>query len=214
MQDKILQLRKEYSKEALDKSHLKSDPFEQFTYWMEEAIAAKIDEPNAMVLSTIGSNQRPSARIVLLRDIRNKGLSFYTNYESKKSSELAQNPYACLTFFWHELERQIRIEGLVEKLPESDSDEYFALRPRGSQLGAWASPQSKEIKSRDELEAEIEKLDKRYENKTVPRPPFWGGFLLKPDYFEFWQGRESRLHDRFMFLLQKDGTWQNARLAP
>jgi len=214
MQDKILQLRKEYSKEALDLSNLKANPYDQFRFWMEEAIAAKIDEPNAMVLSTVGPNLRPSARIVLLRDVRDNGLSFYTNYESKKSKELSVNSYACLTFFWHELERQIRIEGKVEKLSAQESDEYFALRPRGSQLGAWASPQSSEINSREDLEIIIEKLEKQFENKHVPRPHFWGGFLLKPDYFEFWQGRESRLHDRFRFICEEDNTWKYNRLAP
>lgn len=214
MQDKILQLRKEYSKEALDLSHLKTNPYDQFRFWMEEAIAAKIDEPNAMVLSTVGPNLRPSARIVLLRDVRDNGLSFYTNYESKKAKELSVNSYACVTFFWHELERQIRIEGKVEKLSEQESDEYFALRPRGSQLGAWASPQSSEINSREELEKSIEKLEKQFENKPIPRPHFWGGFLLNPDYFEFWQGRESRLHDRFRFISEGDNKWKYNRLAP
>lgn len=213
MQDKILKLRKEYTREALDENHIKNNPFDQFNYWMEEAIQAEILEPNAMVLATAQQN-RPSARVVLLRDVTPKGFTFYTNYLSKKGIELQQNPFAALNFYWPELERQVRIEGKVEKLPESDSKEYFGLRPRGSQIGAWASPQSQIIKNREELEGLVKKFEEEFENREVPLPPHWGGYVLIPEYFEFWQGRENRLHDRIFFQKNAKGHWEKGRLAP
>lgn len=213
MQDKILKLRKEYTREALDETHIKSNPFDQFKYWMEEAIQAEIMEPNAMVLATVHQN-RPSSRVVLLRDVRSNGFTFYTNYLSKKGIELQHNPFAALNFFWPELERQVRIEGRVEKLPEADSSDYFALRPRGSQIGAWASPQSQVIGKREELEKLVRQYEQQFENREVSLPPHWGGYLLIADYFEFWQGRESRLHDRIFFQIDGQGLWQKGRLAP
>jgi len=213
MQDKILQLRKEYTLEALDENHIKNNPFDQFKYWMEEAINAEIKEPNAMVLSTV-HDKRPSSRVVLLRDIRENGITFYTNYLSKKGYEIEHNPYASLNFFWPELERQVRIEGKVEKLPVDESKQYFALRPRGSQIGAWASPQSQVIGNRTELENWVKQYELQFENKDVSLPNHWGGYVLIPDYFEFWQGRESRLHDRLFFQQTAVNSWQKGRLAP
>ncbi|MFN4121725.1 MAG: pyridoxamine 5'-phosphate oxidase [Flavobacteriales bacterium] len=215
MQDKILKLRKEYTREALDENQIKSNPFDQFKYWMEEAIQAEIMEPNAMVLATVHQN-RPSSRVVLLRDVRTDGFTFYTNYLSKKGIELQHNPFAALNFFWPELERQVRIEGKVEKLPESESKDYFALRPRGSQIGAWASPQSQIIEKREDLEKLVKQYEQQFENRDVSLPPHWGGYILKADYFEFWQGRESRLHDRIFFQIKDQGKniWDKGRLAP
>lgn len=210
----IQKIRKEYTKEELDVSIVNSSPILQFKAWFEEAMASNVTEVNAMVLSTVSPENKPTARVVLLKGFDEHGFSFYTNYESKKSRQLALNPNGCLTFFWAELERQVRIEGIIEKVSVKESDEYFAVRPKGSQIGAWASPQSKVIESRSVLEKNQQDLEQKYTDKTVDRPAHWGGYVLKPTLIEFWQGRHSRLHDRINYELQLDNSWKIDRLAP
>jgi len=207
-------IRQEYMKGALRKQDLNPNPFSQFGLWMEQAIGADVQEPTAMALSTVNERMQPSCRMVLLKAFNENGFQFFTNYESRKSKELAKNPNASLLFFWKELERQVRIEGLVKKMTEAESDEYFALRPRESQVGAWASPQSDRLQSRAELDSLWVARDLAFHDKAIPRPPHWGGFVLVPDYFEFWQGRESRLHDRFSWNKVVEGDWEIHRLAP
>lgn len=187
-------------------------PFLLFDSWINNAMMQDADEPYAMTLSTAMGTQA-SSRIVLLRSYGPEGFSFYTNYQSAKAQALAANPLASLNFFWPRVQQQIRMEGSVKKLPESVSDEYFASRPRESQLGAWASAQSEEIESRAALDARYADFEKKFENKTVPRPPHWGGFVLLPHYFEFWQGRLGRLHDRIAYYLQHNA-WNKKRLCP
>lgn len=213
MLEKILALRKEYSKEKLDEQFISDNPIQQFRFWFDEALNAKLIEPNAMMLATVNELKRPSMRIVLLRDILDNGIVFYTNYLSRKGNEIEINPFGSATFFWPELERQIRMEGVLRKIDEQDSDSYFAKRPRGSQIGAWSSPQSKTIHSRNELEDSELHYTALFEGKDVPRPPHWGGYVLIPDYMEFWQGRENRLHDRICYSTS-GGSWLLSRLAP
>lgn len=213
MLEKILALRKEYSKEKLDEQLISDNPIQQFRFWFDEALNAKLIEPNAMMLATVNELKRPSMRIVLLRDILVDGIVFYTNYLSRKGNEIEINPFGSATFFWPELERQIRMEGVLRKIDEQDSDSYFAKRPRGSQIGAWSSPQSKTILSRNELEDSELHYTALFEGKDVPRPPHWGGYVLIPDYMEFWQGRENRLHDRICYSTS-GGSWILSRLAP
>jgi pyridoxamine 5'-phosphate oxidase len=211
----IAQLRKEYTAHTLDQSDVDSDPLIQFKQWMVEAVDSEVPEPNAMVLATVGRNARPSARVVLLKDIEDDSFVFYTNYNSEKGQELAAHPYAALNFNWLELQRQVRIEGKVEKVSEEVSTAYFQSRPRGSQIGAWASPQSAIIDDRAILEDNVKKLEEKYEGAEVlPKPPHWGGYALKPDLIEFWQGRPSRLHDRIRYRLDEKGEWGIERLAP
>ncbi len=213
MQDRIKELRKEYIKEALDESKTAINPIDQFRNWFNEALDVKLIEPNAMMVATVNESGRPSARIVLLKDITDDGITFYTNYESRKGVEIQVHEYGCATFFWPELERQIRFEGKLSKVPAKTSDEYFAIRPRGSQIGAWASPQSKRILSRDELEENERKFIQQFEGIEVPRPPHWGGYQLEPDYVEFWQGRQNRMHDRICYSV-KNHIWERFRIAP
>jgi len=205
-------LRENYQKGELLESQVNPNPMEQFRIWFKEAVDVKIYEPNAMLLSTLGQNSRVSGRIVLLKSALN-GFTFFTNYSSKKGGDLSHHPQASLTFFWGELERQVRIEGHVQKLDSSVSEEYFQLRPRESQLGAWVSEQSSRIESRGILEQRYFELKEQYEGKIIPKPEHWGGYELIPDYIEFWQGRPSRLHDRIMYELV-DGKWKIGRLAP
>jgi pyridoxamine 5'-phosphate oxidase len=205
-------LRENYQKGELLESQVNPNPMEQFRIWFKEAVDVKIYEPNAMLLSTLGQNSRVSGRIVLLKSAL-KGFTFFTNYSSKKGGDLSHHPQASLTFFWGELERQVRIEGHVQKLDSSVSEEYFQLRPRESQLGAWVSEQSSRIESREILEQRYFELKEQYEGKIIPKPEHWGGYELIPDYIEFWQGRPSRLHDRIMYELV-DGKWKIGRLAP
>lgn len=209
----LAQMRQSYEQAALDETHVLPDPLAQFRKWFDEAMASRLLEPNAMTLATVGAQGRPSTRVVLLKGLDERGLVWYTNYESRKGQELAANPQAALQFYWGELERVVRIEGRVEKLPAADSDAYYKTRPLGSRIGAWASPQSRVIASRDGLEATWEQEQAR-QGADPQRPPQWGGYRLVPDYWEFWQGRRSRLHDRLSFSRQPDGNWRLARLAP
>jgi len=210
---RIAQLRREYLSRFFDESHAASNPFDQFNDWFEEAMQAEQPDVEAMTLSTATRDGLISARIVLLKGFDEHGFIFFTNYESRKSRELADNPHAALTFYWHTLNRQIRIEGIVGKASAQESEEYFQTRPRGSQLGAWASPQSDEITSRAELEQRLAEIEERFKDGPIPCPPFWGGWRLQPEQIEFWQGRESRLHDRIVYIKQ-NGAWQITRLAP
>jgi pyridoxamine 5'-phosphate oxidase len=206
-------LRKEYSLKKLTKKDVSPDPVMQFRTWFDEAKASITGEPNAMVLSTSGSDGKPSSRVVLLKNISEKGFVFFTNYSSRKGRNLEKNPFAALLFFWGELERQVRIEGRVEKISYEESSEYFATRPRLSQIGALASKQSKVIERRSELEDAFHSLDKEFEGKEIPMPGNWGGYIVIPDYFEFWQGRRSRLHDRISYR-HDEGLWKIERLSP
>ena len=208
----IADLRKSYERAELDETASRSDPLEQFGLWFQQALDAKLPEPNAMTLATVGPDQRPSTRIVLVKGFDARGLVWYTNYDSRKGRELAGHAWAALQFHWVELERVVRIEGRVERTSEAESDTYFQSRPLDSRLGAWASPQSEVIGSRAVLVANAAKAAARYA-LNPPRPPHWGGFRLVPDTWEFWPGRTSRLHDRLRYRLA-DGTWLRERLAP
>jgi pyridoxamine 5'-phosphate oxidase len=210
---KIAGLRKEYSSKILEINKVDPDPIEQFKSWMDASIENGIKEPNAMHLSTVTPENRPSSRIVLLKGIDN-GFVFFTNYESKKSRDLLSNPFASLTFFWPEMERQVRIEGSVEKVSQEESDEYFLSRPLESQIGAWASPQSEEIPDRDFLEKRKEAMESRFANEKIVRPSHWGGFRLLADKIEFWQGGPGRLHDRILYTVTPGKSWTIKRLAP
>lgn len=208
----IADLRHVYEKSVLLESSLAASPLTQFSLWFDEALNANVIEPNAMTLATADAQGRPSARIVLLKGIDDKGLVFFTNYQSRKGCDLAVQPHASLVFFWPQLERQVRIEGTVEKVSAQESDEYYESRPLGSRIGAWVSPQSQPI-SRDELEERIKQLTQSLGQQPA-RPPNWGGYRLLPDRMEFWQGRPSRLHDRLAYQLDSQGQWQISRLAP
>jgi pyridoxamine 5'-phosphate oxidase len=213
MQKDIASIRREYSLKELSRSSVDDNPLIQFRKWLDEAISAKVTDPTAMGLSTSGADGKPSSRIVLLKDINERGLSYFSSYESRKAMQLRDNPGAALLFYWAELERQVRFEGTVEKVTAAESDEYFASRPGASQLGAWASRQSSAVGTRNELEQEIEKTAERFGKGNIPRPPYWGGYRLLPVMAEFWQGRPGRLHDRIRYLL-KEGKWHIDRLAP
>lgn len=205
--------RRDFEKSTLEEFHLIENPFEFFKQWLSEAIEKNVVEANAFCLSTC-SNNKPSSRIVYIRDILEDGFVFYTNYESKKGNEITDNSNVSANFFWAELERQIRIEGTIEKVSDDISDKYFASRPRESQIGAWASNQSKKLNSRKNLDKAINKFRKKFEGVEIPRPKFWGGYIIKPSYFEFWQGRKNRLHDRFSFEKNEKNNWQIFRLYP
>ncbi len=212
MHPDVADLRKSYERGELDESAAADQPIAQFERWLNEAIAAKLPEPNAMTLATVGAGGRPSTRVVLIKGVDERGIVWYTNYQSRKGQELHAHPQAALQFHWVELERVVRIEGLVSKVDDAESDAYFASRPLDSRIGAWASPQSEVITSRAVLVAQAAKVAARH-GLHPPRPPHWGGFRLAPDYFEFWQGRKSRLHDRLRYRLI-DGRWLRDRLAP
>lgn len=214
MSDSLVNARRDYSKAALEEANLPSSPFVLLKQWVDEALGQKIPDANAMDLATIDPEGFPTSRIVLLRMITETGLQFFTNYQSDKAQDLERSPKASLNFFWKEYERQIRLRGVVEKATAADSDAYFASRPRESQIGAWSSPQSKVIKNREELDQMVaQKTAQWAQSKVIPRPPFWGGYVFRPDRFEFWQGRPSRLHDR-MRCRVIDGQWRWERLAP
>ena len=210
----IFDLRNEYRQaELTKKSHL-ADPFLQFEEWMEEAIKAELREPNAMVLSTADKQGAPSVRTVLLKMYDREGFVFFTNYHSRKSREIGENPQVAILFPWLDLERQVIVMGRAEKVSTGESMRYFASRPRGSQLGAWSSAQSSAISSRKLLQMQFEKMAEKFRHGEIPLPDFWGGFRIKPHRFEFWQGRQNRLHDRFEFTLDAEGSWKVERLAP
>ncbi|MEQ1746081.1 MAG: pyridoxamine 5'-phosphate oxidase [Saprospiraceae bacterium] len=210
----IAALRRNYTQESLSKTGVKNDPIEQFDYWFREALASNLPEPNAMTLATATREGRPSARTVLLKGFDNAGFVFFTNYHSQKGAELDDNPQAALLFTWLELERQVRIEGSVERVSEEESRAYFQSRPKMSQIGAWASPQSQVIEARTILEARMAEMTSTFNHDEVlPLPPFWGGYRVRPDRIEFWQGRESRLHDRILYTRIELG-WKIERLAP
>jgi pyridoxamine 5'-phosphate oxidase len=210
----IADMRKEYSRQSLDAGDVLQNPMLQFEKWFDEATQSQLPEPNAMHLATVSPEGKPVGRIVLLKGIEQKAFLFFTNYESRKGKELAHTPWAALTFFWIELERQVRIEGEVRKVSPEKSTEYFHSRPRGSQIGAWVSPQSKVIPGRVFLENRQEELMKRFEGKEVPRPEHWGGYAVQPQSIEFWQGRPSRLHDRIRYTKTSENRWIIERLAP
>ena len=214
MDSSIADLRQNYTKAGLSEKDLNSDPIAQFGVWFQQALDADLLEPNAMTLATATPDGKPTARIVLLKGVDERGFVFYTNYESQKGQQLIANPYAALVFLWDKLERQIRVEGRVVKLSREESTEYFHSRPKASQLGAIASDQSRVIPNRKVLEQKLDELNAKYQDETVPIPEHWGGFRVIPNHIEFWQGRPSRLHDRLVYDLQTDGGWQIQRLAP
>ncbi|HEU4472052.1 MAG TPA: pyridoxamine 5'-phosphate oxidase [Flavisolibacter sp.] len=214
MDRSIADLRQDYSSLSLLETDVAANPIEQFSKWWAQALDSHIHEPNAMTLATASADGMPAARIVLLKDYNPQGFVFFTNYKSYKAMHLEENPKACLVFFWKELERQVRITGLVAKLDAKESDAYFLSRPKGSQLGAWASPQSSVIEGRGWLDEEYQRVSEEFKDKELRRPEHWGGYLVKPVIMEFWQGRPSRLHDRIQYSMQTDGSWKIERLAP
>lgn len=210
----IADIRKDYTKSELDITTMSKDPVTQFTSWFDEALASQVIEPNAFTLSTVASDGRPSGRILLLKGVENGKFIFYTNYQSGKGKELENNPACALTFFWPELERQVRIEGIASRTDAASSEKYFQSRPRESQIGAWASPQSTVISSREILDERVKELQKKFEGvDKLPKPNQWGGYEVEPNEIEFWQGRANRLHDRIVFY-KVDAAWQVHRLAP
>ena len=209
----IADLRKSYHLAGLRRADLGPDPIQQFRAWLQQAIDAELLEPTAMTLATADKSGRPSARIVLLKGLDERGFIFYTNYESRKARELADNPYAALAFYWAELERQVRVNGTVGQVSREESEDYFKSRPPGHQLGAWVSTQSEVIPNRALLEERLKEFEQKY-GSAAPLPPFWGGYVLSPTELEFWQGRPNRLHDRFRYTRQKEGPWLIERLAP
>jgi len=212
--ERLSEIRKEYSRATLEIDSVDRNPIIQFEKWFHEAVSSQVPEPTAMNLATVSQSGRPSSRIVLLKGIENGQFQFYTNYQSQKGKELEQNPACALTFFWPELERQVRINGIASRLDEKTSEAYFQSRPRGSQVGAWASPQSSVIKDRKILEGRAAEIEKRFEGKNpLPRPHQWGGYGVEPFEIEFWQGRPSRMHDRILYT-REDQAWRLSRLAP
>ncbi len=214
MDEKIAEIRKEYSHKTLIESEMEPDPVKQFNIWWQDALEAEITEINAMTLATASADGMPSARTVLLKGFSEKGFVFFTNYNSYKGQQLVENPKACLVFFWKELERQVRITGIVEKTGNVENDAYFQSRPKESQVGAIASPQSQVIESRQWLDDRYEDLAEQLKETAIERPHNWGGYIVRPVIIEFWQGRPGRLHDRIQYTLLEDGSWKIERLAP
>ena len=206
-------LRREYGDAGLDDPDLAPDPVAMFRHWMHDAVVAGLHEPNAMVVATVSPEGRPSARMVLLKGVDERGFVFYTNFDSRKGRDLDSTPAISLLFPWHDLQRQVRVEGTASRVPDEESQAYFASRPRASQLGAWASPQSDEVASRAQLQAAYDEAELRFAGQDVPLPPNWGGFRVHPDLVEFWQGRRGRMHDRLVYRREGD-RWTTARLAP
>lgn len=213
MNETIASIRKDYKLKSLLETEVQNNAIDQFSIWWEEAIKSDIAEVNAMTLATVSTNNEPSARIVLLKGFSNNGFIFYTNYLSHKGMQLAYNRHVALVFFWKELERQVRIEGVVEKISEAESDAYFSSRPTGSKIGAWASAQSSPLPDRESIEKIFENYSEKFKDKEIPRPPNWGGYIVKPRQIEFWQGRSSRLHDRLLYT-QQNNDWKIERLSP
>ncbi|WP_207495249.1 pyridoxamine 5'-phosphate oxidase [Aridibaculum aurantiacum] len=209
----IADIRKDYKLRSLMEQDVQKDPIQQFSTWWDEAVESKLDEVNAMTLATSTTDGHPSTRIVLLKGFTNEGFIFFTNYQSRKGTEIGLNPNVSLLFFWRELERQVIIEGKAEKISEADSDAYFHSRPEGSRIGAWSSPQSTIIAGRHVIEENVQKYTEQFADGNIPRPPHWGGFIVRPVRMEFWQGRSSRLHDRLVFTLTGN-EWLVQRLAP
>jgi len=209
----LFDIRKEYTQRTLDEKNVAKTPIDQFNLWLEEAISAGVNEPTAMTLSTSTVDGKPSSRVVLLKNLRAEGFVFFTNYESRKAKQLDENPHCALNFVWHELERQVRIEGKAVKIAPAESDSYFELRPEKSKLGAWASPQSRVIPNREYLEELMANYKFMFQDNVIQRPDNWGGYIVEPALFEFWQGRESRLHDRILYS-KNGGGWLIERLAP
>ena len=210
----IADIRKDYKLQTLSEADVAANPFLQFDKWWDDAVKSDIDEVNAMALATADSEGKPDARIVLLKGYDKSGFVFFTNYQSHKGQELAENPNACLVFFWKELERQVRIRGTVEQIASAESDVYFTSRPVGSRIGAWASPQSSVIATRAIIEERQKEFEQKFIDGNITRPPHWGGYIVKPVEIEFWQGRPSRLHDRIRYTLQEKDGWTIERLAP
>ncbi len=210
----IASMRRVYQLQSLLEKDVNADPIKQFENWWMHAVETKVEEPNAMTLATCNSFGKPSARIVLLKEIKKKGFVFFTNYESRKATEISENGFAALVFFWKELERQIRIEGSVKKISVAESDEYFSVRPRESQIGAWSSHQSSIIEDREFLQKNVVKFNEQFQSEKIPRPDFWGGYIVEPIAIEFWQGRPGRLHDRLRYSLTENNDWIINRLAP
>jgi len=211
--DELAALRREYGDLGLDDPDLAHDPIVMFRRWMHHAVVAGLHEPNAMVVSTVSAQGHPSSRMVLLKGVDERGFVFYSNYDSRKGAELSVNPHCALLFPWHDLQRQVRVEGPVEQLSREESAAYFATRPRASQLGAWASPQSSVVASREDLEHRYAAVDDEFHAADVPLPPHWGGYVVHPEVVEFWQGRRGRMHDRLVYRREGEG-WTTLRLAP
>ena len=207
-------IRKEYRLQSLSEKDVDANPIKQFEKWFQQALASGIEEPNAMTLATSTTDGKPSARIVLLKGIKENGFVFFTNYESKKGKQIHDNPFAGIVFFWKELERQVTIQGEIKKVSEQESDEYFASRPVESRIGAWSSPQSKVIENREVLEKNVTYFTNKYQSQNIPRPPHWGGYILIPTLIEFWQGGAGRLHDRLQYTIDTTNSWIIKRLAP
>ncbi len=205
--------REEYNRDELHENNIKSNPLHQFDIWLQDAINSQLSEPNAMSVATSTPNGKPSIRVVLLKELNERGFVFFTNYNSRKGMEISANPYASILFDWHQMERQVRIEGIIEKISNDDSDTYFNSRPEGSKIGAWVSPQSQVVNGREELDTLLQQTKQRFKDQIIPRPPHWGGYILIPSKIEFWQGRPSRLHDRILYKLVEN-KWLIERLAP
>ena len=210
----INKLRNDFSLQTLDEALVNKDPVLQFAKWFKEAVEAKVPDPNTMIVSTVSPEGKPTSRVVSLRNFNKNGFSFYTNYNSKKGKDISANPNVCLNFFWPQLERQLRVDGVATMQTTEESDLYFNSRPKESQLGAWASPQSEKVSSRKEIDEKLAKITEKFNGKEISRPPFWGGYTVKPTSLEFWQGRPSRLHDRILYTILSDNSWKIERLAP
>lgn len=214
IREHINKLRKDFSLKSLNEQSVHKNPLIQFEQWFNEAMQAQIPEMNAFDLATVSAQGQPSLRILYMRDFSSEGFVFYTNYNSHKGKDIEENPKVCMNFFWPEMERQIRIQGRAEKQRPEDSDLYFNSRPRGSQIGAWASSQSAVVKDREVLDKLVEEITLKYEGREIPRPVHWGGYIVKPSQIEFWQGRPSRLHDRIRYFRNENNNWQIERLSP